>query len=100
MTRRVFGVRVSFRESVSEPANVACLDFAGADPSVECGDGAHDLDTFGPFGGYKQAANGRVYADSAINDLLEIRGVVGYGSPEACREKRIAPALRPPESER
>jgi aldehyde dehydrogenase (NAD+) len=38
-----------------------------------------DWDTFAPFGGYKQSGNGREYADWAIHDFLEIKGIVGYG---------------------
>ncbi|MGA0561322.1 aldehyde dehydrogenase family protein [Ancylobacter sp. VNQ12] len=38
-----------------------------------------DWDTFAPFGGYKQSGNGREYADWAIHDFLEIKGVVGWG---------------------
>ncbi|GAB4372865.1 MAG: aldehyde dehydrogenase family protein [Kiloniellaceae bacterium] len=37
-------------------------------------------DTFAPFGGYKQSGNGREYADWAIHDFLEIKGIVGYGA--------------------
>ncbi|MBB4006595.1 aldehyde dehydrogenase family protein [Allorhizobium taibaishanense] len=37
-----------------------------------------DWDTFAPFGGYKQSGNGREYADWAIHDFLEIKGVVGW----------------------
>ena len=37
-------------------------------------------DTSAPFGGYKQSGNGREYADWAIHDFLEIKGVVGYGA--------------------
>jgi aldehyde dehydrogenase (NAD+) len=37
-------------------------------------------DTFAPFGGYKQSGNGREYADWAIHDFLEIKGIVGYGN--------------------
>ncbi|MGD1879398.1 MAG: aldehyde dehydrogenase family protein [Kiloniellaceae bacterium] len=36
-------------------------------------------DTAAPFGGYKQSGNGREYADWAIHDFLEIKGIVGYG---------------------
>jgi aldehyde dehydrogenase (NAD+) len=36
-------------------------------------------DTFAPFGGYKQSGNGREYADWAIHDFCEIKGIVGYG---------------------
>ena len=32
-----------------------------------------------PFGGYKQSGNGREYADWAIHDFLEIKGIIGYG---------------------
>lgn len=39
-----------------------------------------DWDTFAPFGGYKQSGNGREYADWAIHDFLELKGVVGHGS--------------------
>jgi aldehyde dehydrogenase (NAD+) len=38
-----------------------------------------DWDTSAPFGGYKQSGNGREYADWAIHDFLEIKGIVGYG---------------------
>jgi aldehyde dehydrogenase (NAD+) len=38
-----------------------------------------DLDFTAPFGGYKQSGNGREYADFALNDFLEIKGIVGYG---------------------
>ncbi len=38
-----------------------------------------DWDTMAPFGGYKQSGNGREYADWAIHDFLEIKGIVGYG---------------------
>jgi len=40
-----------------------------------------EWDTFAPFGGYKQSGNGREYADFGIHDFLEIKGVVGYGTP-------------------
>ena len=39
-----------------------------------------DWDTRAPFGGYKQSGNGREYADWAIHDFLEIKGMVGYGN--------------------
>lgn len=35
-------------------------------------------DAGAPFGGYKQSGNGREYADFAIEDFTEIKGVVGY----------------------
>ncbi|WP_117191747.1 aldehyde dehydrogenase family protein [Rhizobium terrae] len=38
-----------------------------------------EWDLFAPFGGYKQSGNGREYADWAIHDFLEIKGIVGYG---------------------
>jgi aldehyde dehydrogenase (NAD+) len=38
-----------------------------------------DWDTSAPFGGYKQSGNGREYADWAIHDFLEIKGIVGHG---------------------
>ncbi|APH70804.1 aldehyde dehydrogenase family protein [Aquibium oceanicum] len=37
-----------------------------------------DWDTMAPFGGYKQSGNGREYADWAIHDFLEIKGIVGW----------------------
>ncbi|TNB47657.1 aldehyde dehydrogenase family protein [Martelella lutilitoris] len=37
-----------------------------------------DWDPMGPFGGYKQSGNGREYADWAIDDFLEIKGIVGW----------------------
>ncbi|MDO9417815.1 aldehyde dehydrogenase family protein [Pararhizobium sp.] len=37
-----------------------------------------DWDTHAPFGGYKQSGNGREYADWAIHDFLEIKGIVGW----------------------
>lgn len=37
-----------------------------------------DIDFTAPFGGYKQSGNGREYADFALNDFLEIKGIVGY----------------------
>ncbi len=39
-----------------------------------------DIDFTAPFGGYKQSGNGREYADFALNDFLEIKGIVGYGN--------------------
>ena len=39
-----------------------------------------DWDTFAPFGGYKQSGNGREYADWAIHDFLEVKGIIGYGA--------------------
>ncbi len=39
-----------------------------------------EWDTFAPFGGYKQSGNGREYADWAIHDFLEVKGIVGYGA--------------------
>jgi aldehyde dehydrogenase (NAD+) len=39
-----------------------------------------DWDTTAPFGGYKQSGNGREYADWAIHDFLEVKGIVGYGA--------------------
>ncbi len=38
-----------------------------------------DWDTHAPFGGYKQSGNGREYADFAIHDFLEVKGIIGYG---------------------
>jgi aldehyde dehydrogenase (NAD+) len=37
-----------------------------------------DWDTHAPFGGYKQSGNGREYADWAIHDFLEVKGIIGY----------------------
>lgn len=39
-----------------------------------------DIDFTAPFGGYKQSGNGREYADFALNDFMEIKGIVGYGN--------------------
>ncbi|WP_037076886.1 aldehyde dehydrogenase family protein [Neorhizobium vignae] len=39
-----------------------------------------EWDLFAPFGGFKQSGNGREYADWAIHDFLEIKGIVGYGN--------------------
>ncbi|TIS97900.1 aldehyde dehydrogenase family protein [Mesorhizobium sp.] len=39
-----------------------------------------EWDTFAPFGGYKQSGNGREYADWAIHDFLEIKGIIGYSA--------------------
>ena len=39
-----------------------------------------DWDTYAPFGGYKQSGNGREYADWAIHDFLEVKGIIGYGA--------------------
>jgi aldehyde dehydrogenase (NAD+) len=36
-------------------------------------------DAGAPFGGYKQSGNGREYADFGLEEILEIKGVVGYG---------------------
>ncbi|HCL3892797.1 TPA: aldehyde dehydrogenase family protein [Pseudomonas aeruginosa] len=38
-------------------------------------------DPAAPFGGYKQSGNGREYADFALHDFVEIKGIVGYGTP-------------------
>lgn len=38
-----------------------------------------EWDLYAPFGGYKQSGNGREYADWAIHDFLEIKGIIGYG---------------------
>ncbi len=38
-----------------------------------------EWDLFSPFGGYKQSGNGREYVDFGLNDMLEIKGIVGYG---------------------
>lgn len=37
-------------------------------------------DTYAPFGGYKQSGNGREYADWAIHDFCEVKGIIGYGA--------------------
>ena len=39
-----------------------------------------DWDVHAPFGGYKQSGNGREYADWAIHDFLEVKGIIGYGT--------------------
>jgi len=35
-------------------------------------------DTAAPFGGYKQSGNGREYGKWALDEFLEVKGVVGY----------------------
>ena len=35
-------------------------------------------DSAAPFGGYKRSGNGREYADFALDDVTEIKGVVGW----------------------
>lgn len=35
-------------------------------------------DTAAPFGGYKQSGNGREYGKWALDEFLEIKGIVGY----------------------
>ena len=37
-------------------------------------------DIHAPFGGFKQSGNGREYAEFGIDDYLELKAVVGYGS--------------------
>lgn len=37
-----------------------------------------EWNTMAPFGGYKQSGNGREYADWAIHDFCEIKGIVGW----------------------
>ncbi len=37
-----------------------------------------DWDSAAPFGGYKQSGNGREYADFALDDFTEIKGIVGW----------------------
>jgi len=39
-----------------------------------------EWDLAAPFGGFKQSGNGREYADYALNDFLEVKGMVGYGN--------------------
>jgi aldehyde dehydrogenase (NAD+) len=35
-------------------------------------------DMAAPFGGYRQSGNGREYAHWGLEEMLEIKGVVGY----------------------
>ncbi len=42
-----------------------------------------EWDLVAPFGGFKQSGNGREYADWALNDFLEIKGIVGYEAEAA-----------------
>jgi len=37
-------------------------------------------DSLAPFGGFKASGNGREYADFAMADFTEIKGIVGYGA--------------------
>ncbi|MCK3779279.1 aldehyde dehydrogenase family protein [Ensifer sesbaniae] len=39
-----------------------------------------DWDTGAPFGGFKQSGNGREYAEFGLDDFLEVKGVIGYGT--------------------
>ncbi len=39
-----------------------------------------DWDSSAPFGGYKQSGNGREYADFALDDFTEIKGIVGWAA--------------------
>ena len=41
----------------------------------------HAIDISAPFGGYKQSGNGREWGEFGFHDYLEIKGIVGYGSP-------------------
>jgi aldehyde dehydrogenase (NAD+) len=45
-------------------------------------------DTSAPFGGYKQSGNGREYADWGLHDFLEIKGIIGYGTPQMPAQPR------------
>jgi aldehyde dehydrogenase (NAD+) len=38
------------------------------------------VDRGAPFGGYKQSGNGREWGEYGLNEYLEIKGLVGYGS--------------------
>jgi aldehyde dehydrogenase (NAD+) len=37
-------------------------------------------DSAAPFGGYKQAGNGREYADFGLEEFLETKAVIGYAA--------------------
>jgi len=37
-----------------------------------------EWDVYAPFGGYKQSGNGREYADWALHDFVEIKGITGW----------------------
>lgn len=39
-----------------------------------------DWDTGAPFGGFKQSGNGREYAEFGLDDFVEVKGVIGYGT--------------------
>ncbi len=39
-----------------------------------------EWDTHAPFGGYKQSGNGRECSDFGINEFLELKAVIGYGT--------------------
>ncbi len=41
------------------------------------------LDINAPFGGYKHSGNGREWGEFGLHEYLEIKGVVGYGTPDS-----------------
>ena len=43
----------------------------------------HALDINAPFGGYKQSGNGREWGEFGLDEYLETKGIVGYGTPGA-----------------
>ncbi|MEP9385861.1 aldehyde dehydrogenase family protein [Mesorhizobium sp. KR9-304] len=71
----VYGLAAYVQSKNIEHARAVALRLRAGQVSINY----PEWDTFAPFGGYKQSGNGREYADWAIHDFLEIKGIIGYG---------------------
>ena len=71
----VYGLAAYIQSTNMEHARAVALEMRAGTVNLNY----PDWDTMAPFGGYKQSGNGREYADWAIHDFLEIKGIVGYG---------------------